>query len=323
MDGTQVGIGTQAGIEVDGLRKRFGGTQALDGMSFTVQPGRVTGFVGPNGAGKSTTMRVVLGLDAPDSGRALVGGRPYRSLTEPLRRLGSLLDAGALQPSPSARNHLLWLAHTQGLPAARVDHVLARVGLTDAARRRAGGFSLGMRQRLGIAAALLRAPRLLVLDEPANGLDPAGMRAMRSLVRELGADGMTVLLSSHNMAEVEELCDTVTIMRSGRVVHRGAVDELRGQAPDPAHQLLTSDDERALELARDRHGVRAEPHTDGGLAVRARQEELDAYVLALAADRIAVRALRLEATPLESLFFRLTEGEPAEPAVPAAGEGQA
>src|SRR5580700_8549302 len=160
-----------ASIEIDGLRKRFGSTQALDGMTFTVGPGQVTGFVGPNGAGKSTTMRVVVGLDAPDAGTATIGGRPYHSLKNPLGHVGSLLDASALQSSRSARNHLLWLAHSQGIKVGRVDEVIALSGLKAAARRRAGGYSLGMRQRLGIAAALLGDPAVLIFDEPFNGMD--------------------------------------------------------------------------------------------------------------------------------------------------------
>src|SRR5580692_1940079 len=163
-----------ATIEIDGLRKRFGPVQALDGMTFTVHPGQLTGFVGPNGAGKSTTVRVVVGLDTPDAGTATVGGRPYHALKNPLCHVGSLLDAGALQPSRSGRNHLLWLAHSQGLDAARVDAVLEQAGLGTAARRKAGGFSLGMRQRLGIAAALLGDPPVLMFDEPFNGMDPEG-----------------------------------------------------------------------------------------------------------------------------------------------------
>src|SRR5690348_1807606 len=164
-------------IEVDGLRKSFGPTLALDGMTFTVRPGQVTGFVGPNGAGKTTTMRVILGLDAPDAGTALVGGRRYASVRHPLRHLGSLLDAGALQPSRTARNHLLWLARSQGLGPARVDEVIGQSGLEQVARRRAGGFSLGMRQRLGIAAAMLGDPPVLMMDEPFNGMDPEGIRS--------------------------------------------------------------------------------------------------------------------------------------------------
>src|SRR5690242_13191069 len=175
----------KAAIEVTGLHKRFGPTVALDGMSFTVAPGEVTGFVGPNGAGKTTTMRVILGLDAPDAGTALVGGRRYTTLRHPLTHLGSLLDAAALQPSRTGRNHLLWLAHSQGLDAARVDAVLEQAGLDKAARRRAGGFSLGMRQRLGIAAAMLGDPPVLMMDEPFNGMDPEGIVWMRGFLRSL------------------------------------------------------------------------------------------------------------------------------------------
>ncbi|MFD8009298.1 ATP-binding cassette domain-containing protein [Streptomyces sp. NPDC058955] len=242
----------EVGIEVEGLRKRFGATQALDGMSFEVRPGRVTGFVGPNGAGKSTTMRVVLGLDTPDAGRALVGGRPYRSLAEPLCRLGSLLDAGALQPSRSARDHLLWLAHTQGLPADRVSRVLARVGLADAARRRAGGFSLGMRQRLGIAAALLGDPPALMLDEPFNGLDPEGIRWIRALLTSLAAEGRAVLVSSHLMSELEGVADHLVVVGRGRVVADAPVSELLAGVAAGRVTLRTSapaEAARALEGA--------------------------------------------------------------------------
>src|SRR5262252_2100951 len=187
----------EATIEVNGLRKRFGPTVALDGMTFAARPGQVTGFVGPNGAGKSTTMRVILGLDAADEGNALVGGQPYASLRQPMRVLGSLLDAGALQPSRSARNHLLWLAHSQGLGARRVDEVIGQAGLGSAARRRAGGYSLGMRQRLGIAAALLGDPPVLMFDEPFNGMDPEGIVWMRGFLKSLAAQGRAVLVSSH------------------------------------------------------------------------------------------------------------------------------
>ncbi|MGK5552549.1 ATP-binding cassette domain-containing protein [Actinomadura kijaniata] len=216
----------RATIEVSGLRKRFGRTTALDGMSFTVRPGRVTGFVGPNGAGKSTTMRVILGLDAADEGHALVGGRPYRALRSPLRHVGALLDAGALQPARTARNHLLWLARSQGLSGGRVDEVLERVGLASAARRRAGGFSLGMRQRLGIAAALLGDPPVLLLDEPVNGLDPEGVVWMRGLLRSLAGEGRAVLVSSHLMGELEGTADHLVVVGRGRVIADTGVADL-------------------------------------------------------------------------------------------------
>jgi len=207
-----------ATIEIDGLRKRFGPVQALDGMTFTVQPGHVTGFVGPNGAGKSTTMRVVVGLDAPDAGSATIGGRSYRSLQNPLTHVGSLLDVGALQPGRSARNHLLWLAHSQGLKAGRVDEVIALAGLEPAARRKAGGYSLGMRQRLGIAAALLGDPPVLIFDEPYNGMDPEGIVWMKGFLRSLAAQGRAVLVSSHLMGELEDTAGHLVVVGRGRVI---------------------------------------------------------------------------------------------------------
>ena len=205
-------------IEVNGLRKRFGPALALDGMSFTVKPGKVTGFVGPNGAGKSTTMRVILGLDAADEGTALVGGRPYASLRQPMRALGSLLDAGALQPSRSARAHLLWLAHSQGLAAGRVDEVIGQAGLAGTARRRAGGYSLGMRQRLGIAGAMLGNPAAIMLDEPFNGMDPEGIVWMRGFLRSLAAQGRAVLVSSHLMSALEDTADHLVVAGRGKVI---------------------------------------------------------------------------------------------------------
>ncbi len=216
----------EATIEVSGLRKRFGSTLALDGMSFTVRPGQVTGFVGPNGAGKSTTMRVVLGLDAADAGSALIGGQPYASLRHPLSQVGSLLDAGALQPSRSARNHLLWLAHSQGLGAKRVDEVIGQAGLSSAARRKAGGYSLGMRQRLGIAAALLGDPPVLMMDEPFNGMDPEGIVWMRGFLRSLAAQGRAVLVSSHLMSELQDTAQHLVVVGRGRVIADTSVAEL-------------------------------------------------------------------------------------------------
>jgi ABC-2 type transport system ATP-binding protein len=211
-------VAMDATIKIDGLHKRFGETQALDGMTFTVRPGQVTGFIGPNGAGKSTTMRVILGLDAPDAGTATIGGYPYRSLRNPLCHVGSLLDAGALQPGRSGRNHLLWLAHSQGLKASRVDEVIALAGLQAAARRKAGGYSLGMRQRLGIAAALLGDPPVLIFDEPYNGMDPEGIVWMKDFLRSLAAQGRTVLVSSHLMGELEGTAGHLVVIGRGRVI---------------------------------------------------------------------------------------------------------
>ncbi len=227
-------------IEVSGLRKRFGPIVALDGMTFTVQPGQVTGFVGPNGAGKSTTMRVILGLDAADEGAALVGGRPYRSLRHPLSHVGALLDAAALQPSRSARNHLLWLAHSQGLSAKRVDTVIGQAGLESAARRKAGGYSLGMRQRLGIAAALLGDPPVLMLDEPVNGMDPEGIVWMRGFLRSLAAEGRAVLVSSHLMSELQDTADHLVVVGRGTVIADTSVRELLAAASGDRVTLRTT-----------------------------------------------------------------------------------
>ncbi|WP_326692051.1 ATP-binding cassette domain-containing protein [Streptomyces sp. NBC_01795] len=215
-----------AEITVAGLRKRYEATRALDGMSFTVRPGLVTGFVGPNGAGKSTTMRVILGLDAVDEGTALIEGRPYHRLRHPLSHVGSLLDAAAPHPSRSGRNHLLWLAHSQGLAARRVDQVLDLVGLTPAARRKAGGYSLGMRQRLGIAAALLGDPPIVVLDEPFNGMDPDGIVWIRGFLRSLAAEGRAVLVSSHLMSEVQDTADHLVVVGRGKAIADASVADL-------------------------------------------------------------------------------------------------
>jgi ABC-2 type transport system ATP-binding protein len=205
-------------IEVTGLRKRYGDTLALDGMTFTAAPGHVTGFAGPNGAGKSTTMRVILGLDRAEGGTALVDGGPYRGLRHPLRHVGSLLDASALQPGRTARDHLRWLARSQALSPARADEVLALTGLTGVARKKAGGFSLGMRQRLGIAAALLGDPKTLMFDEPFNGMDPEGIAWLRGFLRALAAEGRTVLVSSHLMSEMQDTADQVIVAGHGRVI---------------------------------------------------------------------------------------------------------
>jgi ABC-2 type transport system ATP-binding protein len=230
----------EATIEVTGLRKRFGPTLALDGMSFTVQPGQVTGFVGPNGAGKSTTMRVVLGLDAADEGTALIGGQPYHRLRHPLSHVGSLLDASALQPSRSARNHLLWLAHSQGLRASRVDEVITQAGLGKAVRRKAGGFSLGMRQRLGIAAAMLGDPPVLMMDEPFNGMDPEGIVWMRGFLADLAGQGRAVLVSSHLMSELQDTADHLVVVGRGKVIADTSVAELLAAASGDRVTLRTT-----------------------------------------------------------------------------------
>jgi len=241
----------EATIEVTGLRKRYGPVTALDGMTFTVTPGQVTGFVGPNGAGKSTTMRVILGLDAAESGTALIGGRSYASLRHPLSHVGSLLDAAALQPSRSARNHLLWLAHSQGFGSRRVDEVIEQAGLGQAARRKAGGYSLGMRQRLGIAAALLGDPPVLLFDEPFNGMDPEGIVWMRGFLRSLAREGRAILVSSHLMSELEDTADHLVVVGRGAVIADASVAELIAAASaDRVTVRTTARDEAMTVLAR-------------------------------------------------------------------------
>jgi ABC-2 type transport system ATP-binding protein len=236
----------EATIEVTGLRKRFGSTLALNGMSFMVSPGEITGFVGPNGAGKSTTMRVVLGLDAPEQGRALISGQPYAKLRRPLSHIGAMLDAGALQPGRTARNHLLWLAHSQGLSGRRVDEVIEQAGLEKAARRKAGGFSLGMRQRLGIAAAMLGDPPVLMLDEPFNGMDPEGIVWMRGYLRSLAAQGRAVLVSSHLMSELEDSADHLVVVGRGKVIADTSVAALITAASGDRVTLRTSAQAQAM-----------------------------------------------------------------------------
>jgi ABC-2 type transport system ATP-binding protein len=239
---------SEATIVVTGLRKRFGPTVALDGLSFTVTPGSVTGFVGPNGAGKTTTMRVILGLDAADEGSALIGGRPYRSLRRPLHHVGALLDAAALQPGRTARNHLLWLAHSQGLGARRVDEVVEQAGLQTVARRKAGGYSLGMRQRLGLAAAMLGDPPVLMLDEPFNGLDPEGIVWMRGFLRSLAAEGRGVLVSSHLMGELQDTAGHLLVVGRGRVIADTSVGDLLAAASGGRVTLRTTARSEAMTV---------------------------------------------------------------------------
>jgi ABC-2 type transport system ATP-binding protein len=233
-------------IEVRGLTKRYGQTLAVDELSFTVPAGRVTGFVGPNGAGKSTTMRMILGLDAPDAGQAVVNGRPYATLRTPLREIGALLDAGAVHPARRAYDHLLWLAASNDLPRGRVDEVLELVGLASVARKRAGGFSLGMRQRLGIAAAMLGDPPALMFDEPVNGLDPEGMRWIRGFLRALAAEGRAVLVSSHLMSELQGTADHLVVIGRGRLIADAGVGELLQAASGDAVLVRTPEPGAAM-----------------------------------------------------------------------------
>jgi ABC-2 type transport system ATP-binding protein len=265
----------EATIEVTGLRKRFGQVMAVDGLTFRVEPGQITGFVGPNGAGKSTTMRVILGLDAADEGSALVGGRPYASLRQPLSHVGALLDAGALQPGRRARNHLLWLAHSQGLSARRVDQVIELTGMQSAASRKAGGYSLGMRQRLGIAAAMLGDPPVLMFDEPFNGLDPEGMAWMRGFLRSLAAEGRSVLVSSHLMSELQDNADHLLVIGRGRLIADTSVAELLTAASKDRVMLRTTARAEAMTVL---------THAGGTVAVT---DHETLSVSGLPADRIA------------------------------------
>jgi ABC-2 type transport system ATP-binding protein len=225
-DGSALEDTMSDGITVDGLTKRYGAVTAVDRLTFEVEPGVVTGFLGPNGAGKTTTLRMLLGLVTPTAGHALIGGRRYAELSEPRRAVGAVLEATGFHPGRRGRDHLRILARAAGIPFSRVEEVLEQVGLTDAADRRAGGYSLGMRQRLGLASALLGDPRVLVLDEPANGLDPAGMAELRELLLGLAAEGRTVLMSSHVLSEVAQTVDRVVIVASGTLRYAGTLAEL-------------------------------------------------------------------------------------------------
>jgi ABC-2 type transport system ATP-binding protein len=311
-----------ATIEVTGLRKRFGPTVALDGMTFTVRPGRVTGFVGPNGAGKSTTMRVILGLDAADEGTALVGGRPYRTLRRPLSHIGSLLDAAALQPSRSARNHLLWLAHSQGLDARRVDAVIEQAGLQSAARRKAGGYSLGMRQRLGIAAALLGDPPVLMMDEPFNGMDPEGIIWMREFLRSLAGQGRAVLVSSHLMSELQDIADHLVIVGRGKVIADTSTRRLLAAASGDRVRLRTS---AALEATAVLAPAGATVAADGSGTLTVSGLTAEQVVALLTAKAVPFSEVSAHHATLEQAYLELTRdaaeyratngvGRPVEPA---------
>ena len=292
-----------ASIEIDGLRKRFGSTQALDGMTFTAGPGQVTGFVGPNGAGKSTTMRVVVGLDAPDAGTATIGGRPYHSLKNPLGHVGSLLDAGALQPSRSARNHLLWLAHSQGLKAGRVDEVITQAGLQAAARRKAGGYSLGMRQRLGIAAALLGDPPVLIFDEPFNGMDPEGIVWMKGFLRSLAAQGRAVLVSSHLMSELQDTASHLVIVGRGAVIADTSVTDLIAAASGNRITLTTTAPAEAMTVLT---GAGAEVTATGSGVLTVSSLSPERVVAALTSHAIPFSEITAHRATLEQAYMELT-----------------
>jgi ABC-2 type transport system ATP-binding protein len=302
-----------ASVAARSLLKRFGQTTAVDGVDLTLAPGEVRGLLGPNGAGKTTLLRLLFGLIAPDAGSVELLGRRLDHLGgDVLDGVGGFVEEPCFYPYMSGRANLRLLARLDGGHAGgpEIDRALARVDLHRRADDRVGGYSTGMRQRLGLAAALLRSPRLLLLDEPTSGLDPAGARAVAALVRELASDGVAVLLSSHQIGELEKLCDAYTFLRGGKVVWDGTAVELELQAPDSAFALATNDDPQALELARALPGIRAQL-SRRGLTLAARSQDLDALVLALGDARVIIRRLELLVSPLESMFFALTTDDGA------------
>jgi ABC-2 type transport system ATP-binding protein len=297
-------------VKARGLVKRYKDVLAVDHIDLNVGDGDVYGFLGPNGAGKTTTLRMALGLITPTEGSVeLFGRNPMREGARALQGVAGFVEAPRFYPYLTARKNLELLAALDGNGASgRIEEVLATVELTARARHKVGGYSHGMRQRLGIAAALLRRPRLLVLDEPATGLDPAGMRDMRELIRGLAGEGITVLLSSHQLPEVQELCDRVAIVESGRVVYEGALADLRRQG-GAGYRLHSTDDTRALEVARAQAGIERASLDEHGIAFQALERDVGELSLALAAAGVGILSLTPELATLEDLFFRLTEGD--------------
>jgi ABC-2 type transport system ATP-binding protein len=299
------------------LTKTFGSLTAVDHVNVQVAQGEVYGVLGPNGAGKTTLLRMLFGLIKPDSGTLEVFGRSWhRDGTRTLDGVAGFIESPKFYPGLTGKRNLQLLAALDGgAPDSRVAEVIDTVDLTGRENDKVGGYSFGMRQRLGVAASLLRDPKLLVLDEPANGLDPAGMRDMRALVGRLASSGLTVLLSSHDMTEVEQICDDVTIMRTGNVVYHGSIEQLRERAPAQATRLTTTDNAKAVALARARRLEVSEDAQDGGaLHLRGGQADIDELVRALVASGVTPRALSVEETPLEALFFMLTEPGNSQPA---------
>jgi ABC-2 type transport system ATP-binding protein len=298
-------------LEVRDLTKRFGTVVAVDGLSFETPAGAVTGFLGPNGAGKTTTLRALLGLVRPTSGQALIGGRPYRDMPHPRRVLGAVLEAAGANPGRTGRDQLRVLASVDGLPAGRVDEVLELVGLAFAAGRRVSGYSAGMRQRLGLAAALLGDPDVLVLDEPANGLDPEGIAWLRTFLRDFAAGGRTVLVSSHVLSEVAQTVDRVVIVSRGRLRYAGPLDGLG----DGTVHVESAETER-LRHVLERQGCEVTPDHGTGLVVGgATAEEIGRIA---AAQGIALSGLADRTASLEAAFLRLTAGDGHDSASSAA-----
>jgi len=300
-----------AAVRAWGITKRFETTLALDAVDLEVSEGEIRGLLGPNGAGKTTLLRILFGLIGADAGSVeLFPSRPVEPRRTRLDGVAGFVEDPSFYPYLSGQANLELLGQLDGgADSQRIAEVLDRVDLGNRGADRVSGYSSGMKQRLGIAAALLRAPRLLLLDEPTAGLDPGGVRQIGTLVRELSADGVAILLSSHQIIEVEDVCHTFTFLRRGAVVWDGTAGELRAQAPASSHAMSTSDDRRALELADRTAGITAERAEGGGLTVSAQAERLDPYVLALGQAGVAVRRLDLRVSPLESMFFQLT-GEP-------------
>jgi ABC-2 type transport system ATP-binding protein len=289
-----------AAIDVEGISKSFGSVRAVEDLSFSVERGRVVGFLGPNGAGKTTTLRMVLGLVNPTAGRATIDGRAYVDLEDPARTVGALLDGGMLHPGRSGRNHLVAIARSAGIDQARVQELLELVALADAADRRAGGYSLGMRQRLGLAAALLGDPPVLVLDEPANGLDPQGIRWLRDFLRARAAEGRAVLVSSHVLAEVSQIADEVVVIDHGRSVAQAPLVELIARSGGGMRVA-------GPDVARLRELLEADGATvagDGEIVVRDRSGEQIGRVIA--EHRLVVSELAPVGSTLEDVFFELT-----------------
>ena len=289
-------------IEVKALTKRFGATLAVDDLSFSVEEGRIVGFLGPNGAGKTTTLRALLGLIQPTSGTATIDGRAYAELRNPTTIVGAVLDGGMFHPGRSGRNHLRSIALAAGVGDGRVDELLELVGLKDAANRRAGGYSLGMRQRLGLAAALLGDPRVLVLDEPANGLDPQGIRWLRDFLRSLAAEGRAVLVSSHVLSEVAQTVDEVVVIHRGRSIEQAPIGELLAQRGGGV-RVAGPDVARLAELLR-ADGAEVTGDGDGSILVADRSgEQVGALI---AANAVHVSELAAAGQSLEEVFFELT-----------------
>jgi ABC-2 type transport system ATP-binding protein len=295
-------------IEVERLTKRFRKTLAVDDLSFKVREGAITGFLGPNGAGKTTTLRIILGLVQPTAGQATVMGRPYRGLPTPSQQVGAVLEASSFHPGRSGRNHLGVVATAAGLPRSRVEEVLALVQLSEAGGRRVGGYSLGMRQRLSIAAALLGDPRLFVLDEPANGLDPQGMRWLRELLRSLAGEGRTVLISSHVLAEIEQIADEVVIIHRGKFVAHEATAELSARAA--AGVRVRSPQADRLKPLLEEAGL-AVTSSDGDVLLVGEGSTERVGVIA-AANGVVLHELAAEKTTLEEAFLELTAHETTE-----------